>query len=86
MGEDVAAAFHRDPAFAALFRSVSGRPGQYLFDLRAANRAQLETAGVSAANIHEAGGCTHCDPVFLSYRRDRRSDLRLFNFIGLKTD
>jgi YfiH family protein len=84
VGEDVAAPFRRDPSFTALFSPAASRPGKYLFDLRAANRAQLETAGVSPANIHETGRCTHCDPALLSYRRDRRSDLRLFNFIGIR--
>ncbi len=84
VGEDVAVPFRRDPSFAALFTAVAGRPGKYLFDLRAANRAQLEIAGLPPENIHEAGGCTHCDPRLLSFRRDRRSDLRLFNFVGLR--
>ena len=34
--------------------------------------------------ILEAGACTHCDHALLSFRRDRRSDLRLFNFIGFR--
>jgi YfiH family protein len=86
VGEDVAAPFRRDPSFTALFAPVASRPGKYFFNLRAANRAHLETAGVSPANILEAGGCTHCDHAYLSYRRDRRSDLRLFNFIGIRAD
>ncbi len=86
VGEDVAASFRRDPTFAALFSAILGRPGKYVFDLRAANRAQLETAGVPTANIHDSGTCTHCDPALLSFRRDRRSDLRLFNFIGIRAD
>jgi YfiH family protein len=86
VGEDVAASFRRDSTSAALFTAVAGRPGKYLFDLRAANRSQLENAGLPAANIHEAGVCTHCDSRLLSYRRDRRSDLRLFNFIGIRAN
>ena len=86
VGEDVAASFRRDPSFAALFTAVAGRPGKYLFNLRAANRSQLEAAGLTTANIHDSGTCTHCDPALLSFRRDRRSDLRLFNFIGIRSD
>ncbi len=86
VGEDVAAPFRRDPSFSALFAAVPARPGKYLFDLRAANRVQLETLGVRTANIHEACGCTRCDTRLLSFRRDRRSDLRLFNFIGIRAD
>ncbi|MGD0782222.1 MAG: peptidoglycan editing factor PgeF [Candidatus Aminicenantales bacterium] len=86
VGEDVAAPFRRHPSFADVFTAIVGRRGKYLFDLRAANRAQLEIAGVPPENIHEAGGCTHCDPRLLSFRRDRREDLRLFNFAGIRTD
>jgi YfiH family protein len=86
VGEDVAAPFRRDPSFAALFAPVVSRPRKFLFDLRAANRAQLEAAGLTAANIHDSGTCTHCDPALLSFRRDRRSDLRLFNFIGIQAN
>jgi len=86
VGEDVAASFRRDPSFATQFTAVAGRPGKYLFDLRAANRSQLEAAGLTTANIHDSGTCTHCDPALLSFRRDRRSDLRLFNFIGIRSD
>ena len=82
VGEDVASSFHRAPAFASLFAALPARPGKYLFELRAANRAQLEAAGLPPGSILEAGGCTHCDPALLSFRRDRRSDLRLYNFIG----
>jgi len=86
VGEDVAVSFRRDPSFGVLFALIPARPGKYHFDLRAANRAQLEAAGLTAANIHDSGTCTHCDPALLSFRRDRRSDLRLFNFIGFRTD
>ncbi len=86
VGEDVAAPFRRDSHFAALFAAIPARPGKYFFDLRAANRAQLETTGVLPSNILEAGGCTHCDSRLLSFRRDRRSNLRLFNFIGIRAD
>jgi YfiH family protein len=39
------------------------------FDFWAMTRHQLETAGLSPANIEIAGRCTRCDPEFYSYRR-----------------
>jgi YfiH family protein len=57
-----------EPVFAA-----ADRPGHYMLDLFAANRAQLLRAGVRADRIERVGGCTFCDPAGLpSYRRDGR--------------
>jgi hypothetical protein len=83
VGEDVRGAFSRAGLPLRDFSPVEGAPGKYFLDLRAAGRAQLEGAGVPAANIFSAGACTHCDRALLSFRRDRRGGLRLFNFIGL---
>ena len=47
------------------------RPGHHLLDLAAANRAQLETAGVPAANIHAHGACTRESSVLPSHRRSQ---------------
>lgn len=44
--------------------------GKYAFDLRAANAAQLQRAGVPAAHIEVAGECTITDPRFFSHRRE----------------
>jgi YfiH family protein len=59
---------------AALFAGdfVRGRcEGGFLLDLRAANRAQLEAAGVAAENISVHPSCTKCGGErFASYRRD----------------
>jgi YfiH family protein len=49
----------------------SPRPGRFLLDLHAANRLQLERAGVGSDRIHTAPWCTRCrEDLFFSYRRD----------------
>ncbi len=83
VGDAVAASFSGNGTARIPFPSVPGKPGKFLMDLRSANRRELEAAGVLSGRIADADICTHCDPRFLSYRRDRCSGLRLFNFIGL---
>lgn len=62
VGEEVAARF--DPAF------VRPSPaGRHLLDLAAANRAQLEAAGVPAGRIHVHGACTRESVALPSHRR-----------------
>jgi polyphenol oxidase len=61
---DVAARF--DPLF---HRPSGGRVGRFQLDLAAANRAQLEEAGIAAARIHEHGACTRETPELPSHRR-----------------
>ncbi|RMF80509.1 MAG: laccase domain-containing protein [Planctomycetota bacterium] len=68
VGADVYAAAANLPQRDALFPR---RGGKVFFDLWAANRAQLEAAGVPAANIETAGICTISDADrFYSYRRE----------------
>ncbi|HKF77955.1 MAG TPA: polyphenol oxidase family protein [Candidatus Dormibacteraeota bacterium] len=62
VGEDVAARFDG----VCLQPSTTGR---FLLDLAAANRAQLEGAGVPADQIHEHGACTRESPELASHRR-----------------
>lgn len=62
VGEEVAGRF--DPAF--LRPSPAGR---HLLDLVAANRAQLEAAGVPASRVHVHGACTRESDVLPSHRR-----------------
>jgi polyphenol oxidase len=59
------------------------RPGERLqLDLWAANRDQLEAAGVPAAAIFVSGLCTACYPEwFYSYRREGRAAGRLVGFV-----
>jgi hypothetical protein len=65
------------------FSPRRGRPGKFRLDLAAANAAQLETAGVPSRRIVRVGRCTHCDPDLFSFRRDRDTRHRLYNFIGI---
>ncbi|HVS74221.1 MAG TPA: peptidoglycan editing factor PgeF [Candidatus Acidoferrales bacterium] len=59
-------------------------PKNVRLDLRAANRAQLLQAGVSAGNISVSGLCTRCQPdLFFSYRREGPRSGSLLSVIGL---
>jgi YfiH family protein len=82
VGADVAAAFGPDPA--PFFAPISGRPGRFALDLQAANRHQLEAAGLDPGRITAAAACTRCSPALISFRRDRRTDIRLYNFVGIR--
>jgi copper oxidase (laccase) domain-containing protein len=46
------------------------KDGRLIFDLWAANRSQLTTAGIPPDHVETAGICTICDPRFWSHRRD----------------
>jgi YfiH family protein len=62
---------------------ASSRPGKSLLDLRAANVWLLGRLGLKNKNILDSGSaCTHCEPKFLSYRRDSADPRRMYNFIG----
>ena len=84
VGNDVRDDFRAAGIAGDVFRPIGARPGKYLFDLRKANRRQLAAAGVSASNIFDVNLCTHCDPRLHSFRRDRNTSARLYNFIGIK--
>ena len=77
VGGEVAAQFAGDYAR----RSCNGR---FTLDLRAVNRAQLEAAGVPAANISTHPTCTRCggEP-FASYRRDGAAAGRMITLVAL---
>jgi len=75
VGEEVAAAA-RDAfggqAQALLRPAADGRPGQWLFDLPAANRHVLRTAGVPDGQIHVTATPTGPGPgLFFSHRAER---------------
>ena len=74
VGEDVAGTF--DPAFV-------GRSGdRATLDLKAANKAQLEAAGVRQIDVDPR--CTISETaLFHSYRRDRNNSGRMMAVIGL---
>ncbi|MBN9400113.1 MAG: peptidoglycan editing factor PgeF ['Candidatus Kapabacteria' thiocyanatum] len=59
--------------------------GRYLFDNRAAIRAQFVGAGISAEHITVDGACTLVDERYHSHRRDREYAGRSLAFIGLRT-
>lgn len=57
--------------------------GRYKLDLRAVNRAQLESAGVPAANILAHPACTRCGgEEFASYRRDGAAAGRMITLVA----
>jgi len=49
---------------------VTARSGRKFFDVAAANRRQLRSAGVKDENIADSMECTCCDKQFFSYRRE----------------
>jgi len=58
-------------------------PTELRLDLRAANRRQLEAAGVDPQRIGSAPWCTACSPeLFFSYRRQGRAAGRMMACIG----
>jgi YfiH family protein len=85
VGRDVRRAFAVSGFPASLFRPITGRSDKYYFDLRSANRLQLLKLGVKAKNIFSIDICTHCDPKYPSYRRDKDECGRMLTFIGLTT-
>jgi polyphenol oxidase len=66
VGEEVAA--HFDPRFLRPSPGANGSD-RALLDLAAANRAQLEEAGLPPERIHLHGGCTRESAVLPSHRR-----------------
>ena len=75
VGEDVATAARDafgEQAPALLWPDATGGPGRWLFDLPAANRQVLRTAGVPDSQIHVAATPTGPDPgLFFSHRAER---------------
>jgi YfiH family protein len=77
--EDVAAHFE---ARAVLRRPDRPRPH---VDLAAANRLQLESAGLCPENIYGGGFCSFSEALrFHSHRRDGESAGRMMAFVGLR--
>lgn len=78
VGEDVRTALGL--SLAHCFRDGSPRP---FLDLRAANRAQLEAAGLAPAAIDDVDECTRCLPErYHSWRRDGSAAGRLIHVVG----
>ncbi|MFZ2054610.1 MAG: peptidoglycan editing factor PgeF [Candidatus Aminicenantales bacterium] len=83
VGEDVRDLYAGGGFPGSLFTPISNHPEKYLFDLRAAARLQLLGLGIREENIFAVDICTHCDPTYPSYRRDRDDCGRMLSFIGL---
>jgi YfiH family protein len=76
VGEELRASFPPE-----LFRD--GPRGRPHLDVRAANRAQLLSAGLRADRIHSLDHCTRCRAdLYHSYRRDGKAAGRMINFVG----
>ena len=72
IGREVIEAFRANFAAADELLTPT-RPGHARIDLHSANRRQLVSAGVPAAQIHTAPLCTICRPdLFFSYRREKK--------------
>jgi hypothetical protein len=56
--------------------------GRFFLDLRAANAALLEAAGVREEHVHAAAECTACTGELFSFRRDGPAFGRMAAFIG----
>jgi YfiH family protein len=77
VGEDVRAAIDEPTCF------TPGPRGRPHFDLRRANRLQLESLGVQ--EIHGIDECTFCHPdLYPSYRRDGKGSGRIVSFVGFR--
>jgi hypothetical protein len=62
-----------------------GPRGRAHLDLRAANRAQLEAAGLLPHQIVDVADCTCCRPdLYYSYRRDGAGAGRMISFVGYR--
>ncbi len=58
---------------------------KFYLDLREANRLLLvDEVGLKPENIYQVSACTFCSKDLYSYRRDRQTEQRLINFIGIK--
>lgn len=74
------------PAVAAVFDNAgvveTGGNGKYKLDLVAANRSQLEAAGLAPDHVYDSGLCTAClDAQFFSYRREPENPGRMITSI-----
>ena len=69
------------PASAAFF--CPGPRERPHLDVRAANRAALERAGIPGEQIHSVDECTSCrGDLYYSYRRDGENAGRMISFVG----
>jgi len=79
VGDELRAAFGTDGG-AFFHPGPRGRPH---LDVRAANVAQLERAGIPSERIHSVDDCTSCRrDLYYSYRRDGAGAGRMISFVG----
>lgn len=74
-----------EDAFGSSGRSffITGPRGRPHLDLRAANKAQLLSLGLSAERIHSVAECTRClADRYHSFRRDGTTAGRMISFVG----
>jgi len=84
VGQEVFASFKKNGFQTDKIFRPAGRPGKFFLDLRKANLLLLtKEAGIPEPNVHQVELCTSCRKDLLSYRRDRQTSARLYNFIGL---
>ncbi len=81
VGEEVRSAL--GSGLAHCFRLVDGGRGRPHLDLRAANRAQLQAAGLAPAAISDLDECTRCRAdLYHSWRRDGPAAGRMVHLVG----
>jgi copper oxidase (laccase) domain-containing protein len=68
-----------------LFQPDPAAAERSFLDIRAANGLGLRNAGLRRENILSLDACTKCRPELLSYRRDGRTEGRMYAFIGIRT-
>ena len=62
---------------------VPGPRGKAHLDVRAANVAQLEAAGIRPGNLHHVPDCTSCrTDLYHSYRQEGQGGGRMVSFVG----
>ena len=85
VGRDVVEAWRRlGVEDERIVRPVPGRDEQWHYDLRAANRALLERAGVPAGQVQDAAVCTSCRVAdYFSHRAERGQAGRFAAVIAL---
>ena len=71
--------------FPPMHKSEAKSPSKWHIDLKHCNRLQLETAGLTADNIHDAGICTYYEyNDFFSARRMGTQSGRIFTAILIR--
>lgn len=62
----------------------ANKKGKYLMDIKKGISYSLKKSGIKEKKITYSKICTFCDKRFPSYRRDRETNLRIYNFLILK--